>query len=130
MLEERRRPATLRPATRQRGTTPMALAETVNAKYVFVDIVGYSRGRTIEAQSHIIETLNAVIREALTASGIPTDRILLLPTGDGVGIALIDWQKPSDVDVLLSLSLLKRIEEDNAAGSEQQRRITIRIRRN
>jgi class 3 adenylate cyclase len=105
----------------------MALAETVNAKYVFVDIVGYSRGRTIEAQSSIIETLNAVIREALAASGIPTDRVLLLPTGDGVGIALIDWQKPYDVDVLLALALLKRIEERNSAESEQQRRFKIRI---
>jgi hypothetical protein len=105
----------------------MAIAETVNAKYVFVDIVGYSRGRTIEAQSHIIETLNTTIRDALAASGIPSEKVLLLPTGDGVGIALIDWQRPYDVDVLLSLDLLKRIEERNSAENEQQRRFKIRI---
>jgi class 3 adenylate cyclase len=105
----------------------MALAETVNAKYVFLDIVGYSRGRTIEAQSHIIETLNAVIREAIAASGVPPEKVLLLPTGDGVGIALIEVQRPYDVDVRLSLDLLKRLDERNAAEGEQQRRFKIRV---
>jgi class 3 adenylate cyclase len=105
----------------------MAVAETVNAKYVFLDIVGYSRGRTIEAQSHIIETLNAVIREAVAASGVPPEKMLLLPTGDGVGIALVDVQRPYDVDVLLALDLLKRLDERNANESEQQRRFKIRI---
>src|SRR5262245_41993522 len=98
----------------------MAIAETVNAKYVFLDVVGYSRGRTIEAQSHIIETLNELIREAITASGVPAEKVLLLPTGDGVGIVLIDYQKPYDVDVLVALDLLRRLAERNEKEAERQ----------
>ena len=105
----------------------MATAETVNAKYVFLDVVDYSRGRTIEAQSHIIETLNEVIREAITASGAPAEKVLLLPTGDGVGIVLIDYQKPYDVDVLVALDILKRLGDRNAQQSDRQRRFLVRI---
>jgi class 3 adenylate cyclase len=110
-----------------REEAAMAVAETVNAKYVFLDIVGYSRSRTIEAQSHIIETLNTVIRESVAEFKIPAEKILLLPTGDGVGIALIDCQRPFDIDVRLALELLKRLDAHNASESEQQRRFKIRI---
>ena len=84
----------------------MASAETVNAKYVFLDVVGYSRGRTIEAQSHIIEVLNGAILEAVAASGIAKEQVLLLPTGDGVGIVCIDVPRPYDVDIRLALDVL------------------------
>lgn len=105
----------------------MSSAETVNAKYVFLDVVAYSKGRTIEAQSHIIETLNAAIREAITASGIGKDQVLLLPTGDGVGIALIDVMRPYDVDVRIALDLLARLDKANATQSDPQRRFLIRV---
>ena len=102
-------------------------AETVNAKYVFLDVVGYSRNRTIEAQSHIIEVLNGVIREAVGASEIPKERVLLLPTGDGVGIVCVDVPRPYDVDVRLALDILARIEAQNATQTESQRRFQVRI---
>ena len=105
----------------------MPSVETVNAKYVFLDVVGYSRGRTIEAQSHIIEILNEAIKEAVTASGVPKEQVLLLPTGDGVGIVCIDVPRPYDVDVRLALDLLARIDRSNAAQSDAQRRFLVRI---
>lgn len=105
----------------------MSSAETVNAKYVFLDVVAYSKGRTIEAQSHIIETLNMAIRDAVGASGVGKDQVLLLPTGDGVGIALIDVMRPYDVDVRLALELLARLDKANAAQSDPQRRFLVRI---
>jgi len=105
----------------------MSSAETVNAKYVFLDVVAYSKGRTIEAQSHIIETLNAAIRDAVGASGVAKEQVLLLPTGDGVGIALIDVMRPYDVDVRLALELLSRLDASNAAQSDPQRRFLVRI---
>jgi hypothetical protein len=49
------------------------------------------------------------------------------PTGDGVGIVLIDCQRPYDVDVLIALDLLKRLDERNAKESERQRRFQVRI---
>lgn len=105
----------------------MSHAETVNAKYVFLDVVAYSKGRTIEAQSHIIETLNAAIREAVSSSGVGKDQVLLLPTGDGVGIALIDVMRPYDVDVRLALALLASLDKANAAQPDPQRRFLVRI---
>lgn len=105
----------------------MTTAETVNAKYVFLDIVGYSRGRTIEAQSHIIEVLNGVILEAVAASGIAKEHVLLLPTGDGVGVVCVDVPRPYDVDVRLALDILERIDRVNKAQTESQRRFQVRI---
>ena len=105
----------------------MPTAETVNAKYVFLDVVGYSKGRTIEAQSHIIEVLNQAIVESVTASGVAKDQVLLLPTGDGVGIVLIDVMRPYDVDVRLALDLLARIDHLNAAQGDSQRRFHVRV---
>ncbi len=105
----------------------MPSAETVNAKYVFLDVVAYSKGRTIEAQSHIIETLNTSIREAVASSGVAKDQVLLLPTGDGVGIALVDVMRPYDVDVRLALALLASLDKANAAQADPQRRFLVRI---
>jgi class 3 adenylate cyclase len=102
-------------------------AETVNAKYVFLDIVEYSKGRTIEAQSHIVDVLNEVIREALEASLIPSEQVILLPTGDGVGIVLVEAGKPYDVDVRLALEILERLDARNAAQQDRQRRFQVRI---
>lgn len=105
----------------------MSSIETVNAKYVFLDVVGYSKGRTIEAQSHIIHALNRVIVDAVTASGVPKDQVLLLPTGDGVGIVLIDVMRPYDVDVGIALDLLARIAALNAEQTDRQRRFLVRV---
>ena len=102
----------------------MSSIETVNAKYVFLDVVGYSKGRTIEAQSHIIHALNRVIVDAVAASGVPKDQVLLLPTGDGVGIVLVDVMRPYDVDVGIALDLLARIAALNAEQTDRQRRPT------
>lgn len=105
----------------------MPVVETVNAKYVFLDVVGYSKGRTVEAQSHIIETLNRVITEAVAASGVPKDSYLLLPTGDGVGIVLIDVMRPYDVDVRMALDVLARLAASNDTQPDRQRRFLVRI---
>ena len=105
----------------------MAPVETVNAKYVFLDVVGYSRGRTIEAQSHIIEVLNAAIKDAVTASEIPKEQVLLLPTGDGVGIVCVDVTRPYDVDVRLALDILARIDRLNGKQQDSQRRFQVRM---
>jgi hypothetical protein len=102
-------------------------AETVNAKYVFLDVVEYSKGRTIEAQSHIVDVLNEVIREALEAALIPSEQVILLPTGDGVGIVLVEAGKPYDVDVRLALELLQRLDQRNAGQQDRQRRFQVRI---
>lgn len=105
----------------------MSTVETVNAKYVFLDVVGYSKGRTIEAQSHIIDALNRVIVEAVVASSVPREQVLLLPTGDGVGIVLVDVMRPYDVDVRIALDLLGRIAELNGAQPDPQRRFVVRV---
>lgn len=40
-------------------------AVTIPAKYVFLDVVDFSRGRSVEAQSDIVQALNQLVNGAL-----------------------------------------------------------------
>ncbi len=44
---------------------------TVDAKYVFLDIVGFTRNRSVEAQSDIVGYLNGIVNDSLASSQIP-----------------------------------------------------------
>jgi hypothetical protein len=68
-----------------------------------------------------------VIVDAVAASGVPKDQVLLLPTGDGVGIVLVDVMRPYDVDVGIALDLLARIAALNAEQTDRQRRFLVRV---
>jgi hypothetical protein len=40
-------------------------APTVSAKYIFLDVVGFSHQRSIEAQSEIVAALNSIVHASL-----------------------------------------------------------------
>jgi hypothetical protein len=65
-------------------------SETARVKYVYVDVVGFTAGRSVEAQSYIVEKMNAIVREATQGSGAAEDQTIFIPTGDGIAIALIE----------------------------------------
>jgi hypothetical protein len=64
--------------------TPAKHGVDVAAKYVFLDIVGFTRNRTVEAQADIVKQLNAIVIEAVKESGSPRDKFIFIPTGDGI----------------------------------------------
>ena len=43
----------------------MAEANIVDAKYIFLDVVGFTRGRHVEAQAAIVDKLNQIVRHVL-----------------------------------------------------------------
>lgn len=105
----------------------MADAKTTPAKYVFLDVVSFSRGRSVEAQSDIVHSLNDIVKESLIANNITPERRILLPTGYGFCIALLNIEEPFDIHVRLAIGILRLLQEYNANVGDQSRRFEIRI---
>lgn len=100
---------------------------TTQAKYIYFDIVDFSRDRSVEAQTDIINAINRITADTVTEFGIPIDSIIYIPTGDGICIALLDVHVPYDIHVKLALRLLENIEFYNGGISSDVRKINVRI---
>jgi len=82
----------------------------IPVKYIFLDIVGFSHNRSVQAQASIIANLNGIVRDAaqpFLATNSPTlveaftrpaltlaigtaAEVLYFPTGDGICIAMVN----------------------------------------
>ena len=93
----------------------MADCRTVEAKYVFLDIVGYTYNRSIEAQVHVIDALNAIVKKHIDA--LPVQQYILLPTGDGMCIGIIG-AKEFDTHIQLASSILDDVYLDSLGINE------------
>ncbi|MBI2573462.1 hypothetical protein HYV86_06370 [Candidatus Woesearchaeota archaeon] len=105
----------------------MSATKTVVAKYVFLDIVGFSESRTVEAQTDIIGILNDVVRKAIHDLKIQKDSRILLPTGDGICIALLDITDPYDMHLQLALKIQEHLFQYDASQDDPMRKFQIRI---
>ena len=97
------------------------------AKYVFLDVVGFTRNRSVEAQADIVCALNDIVRECVSACGIPPDRIIYIPTGDGICIALLNVESPFDIHMQIALGIIERIQQHNDATENEMRRFQVRV---
>src|SRR5688572_27393522 len=104
----------------------MADAKTIPAKYIFLDVVSFSRGRSVEAQSDIVHSLNDIVKKSLSAHNVTPERRIMLPTGDGICVALLNIEEPYDIHVQLALSILRLLQEYNANIEDESRRFEIR----
>lgn len=102
-------------------------AKTIPAKYIFLDIVGFSIGRSVEAQTDIVYTLNQLVLDALAANEVPSSQLILLPTGDGICIALLNIEDPFDIHLRIALCLLERLHKYNESVENSMRRFQVRI---
>jgi class 3 adenylate cyclase len=102
-------------------------AKTVSAKYVFLDIVGFSRNRTVEAQADIISALNTLVLAAVGALGLSDEHLLLLPTGDGICIGILNIEDPFDIHLELALTIIRLLHEYNARTEDARRRFALRF---
>ena len=102
--------------------------ERRRASYVFLDVVQFSK-RTPEAQSEIVHGLNRTVLSALEEYDVKAEERLLLPTGDGLAIALLG--DVFDLHLKLALCILKNVEEFNISVADSdlphKRRFQIRI---
>ena len=102
-------------------------AETRHVRYVFLDVVGFTQKRSVEAQTDIVAALNGIVRDAADGLGLVGDSIIFLPTGDGLCAAVVAPHDPYDVHVLLAMGVLERVSKHNANESDAMRRFQVRV---
>jgi hypothetical protein len=100
-------------------------ALTVPVKYIFLDVVNYTLGRSVEAQCEIIATLNEIVKTSVRE--IPSDNIILIPAGDGICVALLNIETPYDIHLQVALSIIKSIDDYSKNNVDPMRRFKVRI---
>ena len=75
-------------------------------------MVGFTKNRSVEAQSDVVGLLNDVIRQALKSCKLEDEKVILIPTGDGVAAATVA-SKGWDIDIRLSVAILEQVEKSN-----------------
>jgi class 3 adenylate cyclase len=102
------------------------MVETARVQYVFLDVVGFTKNRSVEAQSDIIAGLNDLMILAVQSVDLPLDSIVFLPTGDGMAVAMIDVPAV-DVHLRWALEVLRRTAHRNSHTEDASRRFEVRI---
>jgi class 3 adenylate cyclase len=102
------------------------MTETARVQYVFLDVVGFTKDRSVEAQSDVVAELNAVVIRALSSLDVPMEGTIFLPTGDGMAIAMIEV-RGFDVHLRLALEILRLTSEHNSAITDVMRKFEVRI---
>lgn len=109
------------------GSVLMTAEGIALIRYIYIDVVGFARGRSIEAQMLILADLARVVRGVVAAAQIDEERVLYLPTGDGVCIALLELIEPFDLDVRMALSMLEQLHELSVSQPDRERCFAVRI---
>jgi len=104
----------------------MITSNIVPVKYVFLDVVGYSK-HTVEAQCYIIRTLNRIVKGAVNRFHISDNSVIFVPTGDGVCICLLGVTLPYDIHVTIAKEILRRCKVSNDRVKENWKRFEVRI---
>ncbi|HLE84955.1 MAG TPA: adenylate/guanylate cyclase domain-containing protein [Thermoanaerobaculia bacterium] len=105
----------------------MPETRTESVKYLFSDIVGFTKDRSVEAQSDLVSILNQIVRESFDSVSLQLSDHILIPTGDGICIALLMPVEPYDIHVTLGLEILRRVAVHNAATADSMRCFELRI---
>lgn len=101
--------------------------ETIDVKHIFIDIVGYTFNRSVEAQSDLILILNLIVKEALKEKKIKDESVIFIPTGDGMCISLLNISKPYDIHIQISLKILEKLHLHNQKENDKMRQFNLRI---
>ena len=105
----------------------MSKGYAIPAKYIFLDVVNFSKNRSVETQTEIIEILNDIVRKAIGNFEIHISDRIFLPTGDGICIALLRTDNPYDIHLIIASEIIKHLTEHNNQATDNMRRFKIRI---
>jgi len=105
----------------------MAVELTAQVQYIFLDVVKFTYNRSVEAQSQIILYLNDIVKHCISNAGISEEKVIYLPTGDGICIALLNISEPYDITVKIALDILFKIYSHNNAMNDNMRKFQVRI---
>jgi class 3 adenylate cyclase len=102
---------------------------TCSAKYIFMDVVGFTHGRSVEAQTSIVDVLNKTVLGTLSKLKIAPDEHILIPTGDGICVGLINTEAeyPYDIHMLVALDILESLDTYNANTENVMYQFQVRI---
>jgi class 3 adenylate cyclase len=94
-------------------------------KYVFLDVVSFSN-RSAEAQSAIVTKLNIIVKQSIETyeSKVGSN---IIPTGDGMCIALLEPNLQYDSHIQIVLQILSLLEEHNSSEKNKSRQFQVRI---
>lgn len=124
--------------TAKYGTQPVTLTlssepsmphpyDIIPAKYIFLDVVGFTHNRSVEAQSDIVNALNKIVRDSVSEHNITKGRVIYIPTGDGICIALLNVENPFDIHIKIALGIIERVQKHNATTESEVRKFQVRI---
>jgi hypothetical protein len=108
-------------------------ADTCNIRYIFLDTVKFTQGRAAEAQSDIITNLNRIVKQVLANNNLLSTtadkdgKCILIPTGDGVCIAITDITQPYDIHLKVATEILQQVYQHNEETEDPKRQFQIRI---
>ena len=106
---------------------PISRADTALVKYIFLDVVGFTKDRSVEAQSDIISTFNRMIKEVISDHSVPNNQLIVLPSGDGLCLALVDLPHPYDLSLVIALDIIQRLDSYNSMIKDAKRFFQIRM---
>ena len=109
------------------GVAAAQEAQTAQVRCVYIDVVHFSRGRSVEAQTLVMQRLSHVVQAALLALEVDRDTLLTIPTGDGVCLCLINQLEPFDLDIRIALLVLDQLHVLNLAERDPECRFAVRI---
>lgn len=105
----------------------MSEAQTIPAKYIFLDVVSFTHNRSVEAQTDIVHSLNAIVDTSVTELEIDRESLIFLPTGDGLCIVLLNIEKPFDIHIQIALKIIQQVQELNDVTADDMRKFQVRI---
>lgn len=73
-------------------------------QYIFLDVVGFTRDRTLEDQVSIISTLNKIVKESVSKYQNSIGETFFIPTGDGICIVL-DFSNFDHFDISIQIAV-------------------------
>jgi class 3 adenylate cyclase len=103
----------------------MLEAKEALVKYIYLDVVGFTYNRTVEAQSDIISALNGIVKQAIS-EGLPSEQVIYIPIGDGICIAILANIK-YDGHVQIAEDIIRRIVSIHNTKVAATRRFEVRI---
>lgn len=95
-------------------------------QHVYLDVVGFTKDRTVEAQSDVVGALNAIVSVAVREQGLAEGSVLFLPTGDGMAISLLS-APAFDSHLVLALKIIAAVQFHNSKTEDELRRYQVRI---
>lgn len=98
--------------------------DLIHAHFFFVDIVGLSDSKmSVKTQVKKINVLNNCVKESQIFKNTPKDKLLYLPTGDGM---LLGFLQSPDLPLKLAIELHKKLSEYNKSKIPSET-VSVRI---